>query len=81
MCSAVRGTGFNRRVKQVMIQHALEVQGYDRVILQTDELNLRSQRAIEKIGGVEFERIKNHKQVFGGRMRTSVFYYVDALLV
>ena len=80
LCHAVRGTGFNRKVKRLMIDHAINVLGFSRVVLQTDALNLRCQRAIEKIGGVEFDRIVDHKAVWDGRMRTSVFYAVDRVL-
>ena len=74
LCAELRGTGFNRAVKHLMITHASRVYGSCELVLQTDELNLRSQRAIEAIGGVEFKRMKADKITWDGRVRTSVFY-------
>ena len=48
----------------------------NRVILQTDELNTRSRRAIEKLGA-QFEGIARHdKVVWDGRIRSSAVYSI-----
>lgn len=76
LCAALRGTGFNREVKKLLIQHAFECKGASSIILQTDELNVRSQKAIQAIGGIEFKRMKEDKIVWDGRVRTSVYYRI-----
>jgi N-acetyltransferase len=43
----------NRDMKRIMIAHALE--SFDRVIFRVGETNLRSRRAMEKIGGARIE--------------------------
>ena len=73
----VRGTGFNRQVKRLMIDHALNSLNYPHVILQTDVLNIRCRKAIENIGGVLIKRIENHVKVWDGRMRHTVVYSVN----
>jgi len=44
-----RGTGFNRRVKRLMLDHAFTV-GIRRVEFRIDERNKRSQAAVAKLG-------------------------------
>lgn len=45
-----RGTGVNTEAKLLMLQHAFEVGGFNRVTIQTGSTNARSRRAIEKLG-------------------------------
>lgn len=77
LCKVLRGTGFNREVKKLLIRQAFEVYGASRIIFQTDELNLRSQKAIQAIGGVEFKRMKEDKVVWDGRIRSSIYYKIE----
>ncbi len=44
-----RGTGFNRRVKKLMLDHAFAV-GIRRIEFRIDERNKRSQAAVAKLG-------------------------------
>jgi RimJ/RimL family protein N-acetyltransferase len=44
------GRGYNREMKELMLQHAFAF--VERVVFTVDPKNLRSQRAVEKIGGV-----------------------------
>ena len=48
----------------------------NRVTLQTDELNLRSRRAIEKIGGKLEGILRQDKVTWNGRVRSSAVYSV-----
>jgi uncharacterized protein len=45
-------TGINTEAKLLLMRHAFETLGAVRVELQTDNLNIRSQNAIQRIGGV-----------------------------
>ena len=49
---AARGTGFNGRVKKLMIDHAFAV-GIRRIEFRIDERNARSQAAVGKLGAVK----------------------------
>jgi RimJ/RimL family protein N-acetyltransferase len=45
-----RGTGLNRHIKFLMLHHAFEAMGFEKVEFRIDERNMVSRRAIEKIG-------------------------------
>jgi len=47
----LRGTGFNRRVKDLMMRRAIDC-GFRRIEFRVDARNTRSQAAMAKIGGV-----------------------------
>ncbi|HTV65159.1 MAG TPA: GNAT family N-acetyltransferase [Bryocella sp.] len=44
------GNGYNREMKQLMLRHAFRF--VERVVFTVDPKNLRSQKAVEKVGGV-----------------------------
>jgi RimJ/RimL family protein N-acetyltransferase len=67
-------SGVNRECKELLFTYAFEELKMNRVVLQTDELNVRSRRAIEKIGA-RFEGIaREDKVVWDGRVRSSAIY-------
>jgi RimJ/RimL family protein N-acetyltransferase len=45
-----QGTGLNAGMKQLMIDFAFERMGFEKVEFRIDERNLRSRRAVEKLG-------------------------------
>ena len=47
-----RGSGLNHHVKYLMLSYAFEKLYYEKVEFRIDERNMRSRRAVEKIGGV-----------------------------
>jgi len=53
------GGGWNREMKRLMLGHAFGQ--YDRVIFRIGEHNLRSRRAVEKIGGVLTDRVQEYR--------------------
>ena len=65
-------TGVNRRMKRLLLAHAFEVMGMERVQLKTDILNTRSQRAIEGIGGVREGVLRSHMRRADGTLRDTV---------
>jgi len=74
LASRFHGTGVNRECKDLLINHAFDELGMERVLLQTDELNSRSRRAIEKLGA-KFDRIERENMVtWNGRIRSSAMY-------
>lgn len=45
-----QGTGLNIQMKYLMLQYAFEVLNFDKVEFRVDERNIRSRKAIEKLG-------------------------------
>jgi len=76
LCSAGRRTGVNTECKYLLLRHAFETLGAIRVQLKTDSRNLRSQRAIERIGAIKEGVLRNHMIVQGGYYRDSVYYSI-----
>jgi len=74
LATPFHGSGVNRECKELLFAYAFEDLKMNRVVLQTDELNLRSRRAIEKLGAT-FEGIaRENKVVWDGRVRSSAVY-------
>ncbi len=67
------GGATNRAVKGLMVGHALSA--YDRVIFLVGETNLRSRRAMEKIGGVLTDRVDDAEMA--GTTVRHVVYAID----
>jgi RimJ/RimL family protein N-acetyltransferase len=72
----VWGTQVNPECKLLLLAHAFEVLGMNRVALCTDALNARSQAAIEKLGAVKEGVLRSHMVTQGGRVRDSVLYSI-----
>ncbi|GGL85512.1 N-acetyltransferase [Deinococcus aerolatus] len=72
------GSGINRRMKLLLLAHAFETLGMQRVQLKTDNLNTRSQRAIEKLGAVREGVLRRHQRRQDGTLRDTVMYSVTA---
>ncbi len=72
------GTGINRRMKLLLLAYAFEDLDMQRVQLKTDNLNTRSQRAIEKLGAVREGVLRRHQRRQDGTLRDTVMYSVTA---
>ncbi|SDG74473.1 Protein N-acetyltransferase, RimJ/RimL family [Pseudomonas benzenivorans] len=70
------GTGLNATVKYLMLRHAFESWRMVRVQLKTAASNLRSQRAIEKLGAQREGLLRNHRRLADGRLDDSVLYSI-----
>jgi N-acetyltransferase len=74
----VQRTYVNTEAKLLMLTHAFETLRAVRVQLQTDERNLRSRAAIERLGA-KFEGCMRDDRIrFDGRLRTSALYSILA---
>ncbi|MCB1853873.1 MAG: GNAT family N-acetyltransferase [Halieaceae bacterium] len=69
-------TGVNTEVKLLLLTHALERLGCLRVEFKTDARNLRSQRALERIGATREGVMRKHMIVQGDYPRDSVYFSV-----
>lgn len=69
-------TGINRNCKFLLLEYAFDILGAERVEFKTDERNLASRKAIERIGG-QFEGIlRRHTLMHDGFMRNTVCYSI-----
>lgn len=69
-------TGVNTEAKLLLLTHAFEVLGANRVELKTDSRNLRSQRAIEGIGATREGVLRSHMIAQHGHIRDTVMYSI-----
>lgn len=72
------GTAVNPECKLLLLAHAFEVAGVNRVALVTDALNARSQAAIAKLGATREGVLRSHMVSQGGRVRDSVVFSIVA---
>lgn len=63
-------------MKYLLLKHAFEEMGMERVQLKTDILNTRSQRAIEGIGAVREGILRQHMRRPDGTLRDTVMYSI-----
>ncbi len=66
----------NTECKLLMLQHAFERLGCNRVEFKTDSLNERSRAAIARLGAVEEGTLRNHMVQPDGRLRHSVYFSI-----
>ena len=71
-------TAVNTECKYLLLRHAFETLGAIRVQLKTDLRNVRSQKAIERIGGVKEGVFRNHMILPDGTIRHSMYYSIIA---
>jgi len=70
-----RGTGFNRRVKDMMLRRAFAC-GYRRVEFRVDERNKRSQAAMTKLGAVREGVMRADRITWTGHVRNTVLFSI-----
>ncbi|WP_420576933.1 GNAT family N-acetyltransferase [Ekhidna sp.] len=70
------GSGINKHMKYLMLSHAFNAMGIERLELRTDEENIRSRKAMEKIGAKHDGTLRNHRSTQGGRRRNTVVYSI-----
>ena len=73
---AYQRTFVNTECKYLLLKHAFDDLGARRVCIKTDSHNERSQRAIERIGGVREGVLRNHRITWSGNNRDSVYYSI-----
>jgi RimJ/RimL family protein N-acetyltransferase len=69
-------TPINTVCKRLLLAHAFETLGAIRVQLKTDARNVRSQRAIERVGAVREGVLRRHMVMWDGHVRDSVTYAI-----
>ncbi|MDB5693902.1 MAG: N-acetyltransferase [Alphaproteobacteria bacterium] len=71
----LRGTGFNRRVKDLMIGRAID-RGFRRIEFRVDRRNARSQAAMAKLGAVREGVIRAERITWTGHVRDTVLFSI-----
>ena len=66
----------NTETKLLLMRHAFETLGAVRVEFKTDQRNLRSQAALERIGARREGVLRQHMVARGGFLRNSVYFSV-----
>ncbi len=74
---ALRGTGFNRRVKDLMIGRAIDC-GFRRIEFRVDSRNQRSQAALARIGAVREGVLRADRITWNGHVRDTVLFSILA---
>jgi RimJ/RimL family protein N-acetyltransferase len=70
-----RGTGFNGRVKDMMLRRAF-VSGIRRVEFRVDRRNRRSQAAMKKLGAVREGVLRGDRITWNGHVRDTVLFAI-----
>lgn len=73
---AARGTAINPTVKLLQLTHAFEDRGCVRVELKTDGRNVRSQRAMEKLGCTREGLFRKHRRQYSGEVHDTAWYSI-----
>ena len=71
----LRGTGFNRRIKDMMLGRAFDC-GFRRVEFRVDRRNLRSQSAMAKLGAVREGVMRADRITWTGHVRDTVLFAI-----
>ena len=71
----LRGTGFNRRVKDMMLERAFS-SGIRRVEFRVDIRNARSQAAMKKLGAVREGVLRADRITWTGHVRDTVLFSI-----
>lgn len=69
-------TAINTEAKLLQLRHAFDDLGAGRVALKTDARNERSQKAIERLGGVREGTWRRHLRMPDGYIRDTVYYSI-----
>lgn len=73
---AVWGKGYNEECKLLLLSHAFEQLDANRVQLKTAHFNLRSQRAIQRIGATYEGTLRNHLVNGDGSLRHTAMFSI-----
>ncbi|MGI4873945.1 MAG: GNAT family N-acetyltransferase [Janthinobacterium lividum] len=69
-------TGLNRACKHLLLCHAFGQLGYERVELETDARNHKSQTAMRRMGATEEGTLRSHRPTQGNIRRDTVIFSI-----
>jgi RimJ/RimL family protein N-acetyltransferase len=73
---AVWRSAVNTECKILLIDHAFDKLGVNRVLLKTDILNIRSQTAIRRIGGLSEGVLRRQRRRLDGTWRDTAYFSI-----
>ncbi len=73
---SVQGTGVNRESKYLLLTHAFEALNFLRVYFYTDARNVRSEKAIRKLGAVYEGTLRAERVLKDGHIRDSLLFSI-----
>jgi len=73
---AFQGKGINRWAKLLLLQHAFDGLGVQRVEFKTDVLNVQARHALRNIGAREEGVLRSHSPLPNGKRRDTIYYSV-----
>ncbi|WP_441246203.1 GNAT family N-acetyltransferase [Kitasatospora sp. McL0602] len=76
LSARTQGTGINTEAKLLMLRHAFETWGVQRISLRADARNLRSRTAIERLGATCEGVRRAHSRGLDGIVRSTAFYSI-----
>lgn len=71
---SLQGSGFNKHCKFLLLNYGFETLGLNRIELKTSHLNLKSQKAMLKIGAVKEGTFRKHTINDDGSIRHTVYF-------
>jgi RimJ/RimL family protein N-acetyltransferase len=71
-----KGTGLNAHCKFLLLQYIFETLGFQRTEFKTDERNIQSRKALEKIGAKMEGILRSHTVMLDGFRRNTVYYSI-----
>ncbi|MFE0379194.1 GNAT family N-acetyltransferase [Streptomyces inhibens] len=71
-----RGAGVNRQAKLLLLRHAFEQLGAERVEFKTDRRNEQARRALRNIGATEEGILRSFNPMPDGTRRDAVYYSI-----
>lgn len=69
-----QGSGLNRQVKFLMLDYAFKKMGFEKVEFRIDERNIRSRKAVEKLGGTLEGILRKDVYLLDGFKRNTCCY-------
>jgi RimJ/RimL family protein N-acetyltransferase len=69
-------TGLNRAAKHLLLSYAFDHLGYERVELETDARNERSQQAMRRMGATEEGTLRRHRLTQGNFRRDTMIFSI-----
>ncbi|MDE3743404.1 GNAT family N-acetyltransferase [Maribacter polysaccharolyticus] len=68
------GTGLNTQMKALMLSHAFGTMDFEKIEFRIDERNIRSRKAVEKLGGVLEGVLRKNVYLLDGFKRNTCCY-------
>ncbi|GAA4501726.1 GNAT family protein [Hymenobacter ginsengisoli] len=69
-------TGLNRAAKHLLLAHAFDQLNYERVELETDSRNHKSQTAMRRMGATEEGTLRSHRLTQGNYRRDTMIFSI-----